>query len=146
MRIIKSLALLLVCAGGQLPVTAYAQNPFIIFVESQPNATALHIEVANAVAAICPNLGGFGQPAGPQRDLFLRCNEMIATVSQALLKVAPKYRQVLTLRIVWNLSNGEIAQREGIPVATARTQLRRGREELRKHLAPMLRDLGRTSQ
>ncbi|MFP8879106.1 MAG: sigma-70 family RNA polymerase sigma factor [Myxococcota bacterium] len=72
--------------------------------------------------------------------------EMIEAVSRALLKVAPKYRQVLTLRIVWNLSNGEIAQREGIPVATARTQLRRGREELRKHLAPMLRDLGRTSQ
>jgi len=72
--------------------------------------------------------------------------EMIASVSQALLKVAPKYRQVLTLRIVWNLSNGEIAEREGIPIATARTQLRRGREELRKHLAPMLHDLGRTSR
>ena len=72
--------------------------------------------------------------------------EMIESVSLALLKVAPKYRQVLTLRIIWNLSNGEIAEREGIPLATARTQLRRGREELRKHLAPMLHDLGRTSQ
>lgn len=72
--------------------------------------------------------------------------EMIECVSRALLQVPPKYRQILTLRIVWNLSNGEIAQREGIPVATARTQLRRGREELRKHLAPMLHDLGRTSQ
>lgn len=72
--------------------------------------------------------------------------EMMESVARALLKVAPKYRQVLTLRIVRNLSNGEIAQREGIPVATVRTQLRRGREELRKHLAPMLHDLGRTSQ
>ena len=79
MKIIKSLALLLICAAGQFSVTAYAQNPLIIFVENNPNATALHNEVANAVAAICPNLGGFGQPPGAQRDLFLRCNEMIAT-------------------------------------------------------------------
>ena len=41
--------------------------------------------------------------------------EMIESVSRALLKVAPKYRQVLTLRIVWNLSNGEIAQRVLLP-------------------------------
>ena len=79
MKIIKSIAWFLICAVGQLPVTTYAQNPLIIFVESQPNSTALHDEVANAVAAICPNLGGFGQAPGPQRDLFLRCNEMITT-------------------------------------------------------------------
>ncbi len=79
MKIIKSLALLSIGAVAQFPVTAYAQNPLIIFVENNPNATALHNEVANAVAAICPNLGGFGLPPGAQRDLFLRCNEMIAT-------------------------------------------------------------------
>jgi uncharacterized protein with beta-barrel porin domain len=79
MKIIKSLALLLIGAVGQFSVTAHAQNSLIIFVESNPNATALHNEVANAVAAICPNLGGFGLPPGAQRDLFLRCNEMIAT-------------------------------------------------------------------
>ncbi len=73
-------------------------------------------------------------------------SEMLECVSRALLEVPPRYRQVLTLRIVFNLSNGEIAERVGVPVATARTQLRRGREELRKHLAPMLLDLGRTSQ
>ena len=39
----------------------------------------LQQQVGFAVADVCPNLGGFGQPAGPQRDLFLRCNEMIAT-------------------------------------------------------------------
>ncbi len=79
MKITKSIAWLLIGVLGQLPVTTYAQNPLIIFVESQPNSTALQDEVANAVAAICPNLGGFGQSVGPQRDLFLRCNEMIAT-------------------------------------------------------------------
>ena len=79
MKIIKLIAWLLIGVLGQLPVTTYAQNPLIIFVDSQSNSTALHDEVANAVAAICPNLGGFGQVPGPQRDLFLRCNEMIAT-------------------------------------------------------------------
>jgi RNA polymerase sigma-70 factor (ECF subfamily) len=71
--------------------------------------------------------------------------QMLETVSLALLELAPIYRQVLTLRIVWNLTNGEIAERLEIPAATVRTRLRRGREELRKHLAPLLRDLGRTA-
>lgn len=79
MRIIKLICLLLVLAIGYLPVVTHAQNPLIVFVENQPNATALHNEVANAVAAICPNLGGPNQPDSPQKDLFLRCNEMIAT-------------------------------------------------------------------
>jgi hypothetical protein len=69
----------LLCAFGSSSLTAYAQNPLVVWVENNPDATALHDEIANAVAAICPNLGGFGQPAGPQRDLFLRCNEMIQT-------------------------------------------------------------------
>ena len=70
---------MLLCAAGQFSVTAYAQNPLIVFVENAENATSLHEEVANSIAAICPNLGGFGQSPGAQRDLFLRCNEMINT-------------------------------------------------------------------
>ena len=68
---------------------------------------------------------------------------MLEIVARALTKVRPTHRQVLTLRIVWNLSSEEIAKREGIPVATVRTRLRRGREDLRRHLRPLLRDLGR---
>lgn len=81
MKITKSIAWLLIGVLGQIPVTAYAQNPLIIFVESQSNSTALHDEVANAVAAICPRLGAEGgfNLTGPELDLFQRCNEMIAT-------------------------------------------------------------------
>jgi uncharacterized protein YhjY with autotransporter beta-barrel domain len=86
MRIIKSIALSLICAVGLLPVTTYAQinpnNPLVIFVNNTPGATMLQQHVGYAIADVCPNLGGFGQPDGPQRDLFLRCNEMIATACE----------------------------------------------------------------
>jgi hypothetical protein len=86
MRIIKSIALSLICTVGLLPVTTYAQinpnNPLVIFVQNASGATALQQEVGIAIADVCPSLGGFGQPAGPQRDLFLRCNEMIASACE----------------------------------------------------------------
>lgn len=69
--------------------------------------------------------------------------QMLAAVAHALHEVRPRYRRVLALRIIWNLSNTEIAQREGVPLATVNTRLRRGREELRRHLQPLLRELGR---
>ncbi len=71
--------------------------------------------------------------------------EMLAAVARALLRVKAQHRRVLNLRIVWNLSNTEIAEREGLPLATVGTWLRRGREELRANLKPLLRDLGRKS-
>jgi len=86
MKIIKSIAWLLMCVVGQLPVTSYAQinpnNPLVIFVQNTPGATGLQQAVGIAVADMCPSLGGFGQPPGPQRDLFLRCNELIATACE----------------------------------------------------------------
>lgn len=85
-----------------------------------------------------------GPRAASDTEAEILEGQMLEAVAKALLHVRPRYRQVLTLRIVWNLSNVEIAEQEALPVATVRTQVRRGREELRKHLAPLLRDLGRT--
>ena len=85
MKIIKSIAWILICAVGQLPVTAYAQdnpnNPLVIFVQTTPGATKLQQVVGFAVADMCPHLGGFGS-TGAQNDLFLRCNELIATACE----------------------------------------------------------------
>jgi RNA polymerase sigma-70 factor (ECF subfamily) len=67
--------------------------------------------------------------------------EVMAAVARGLLQVKPRHRRVLVLRIVWGLSNTEIAEREGVPMATVGTWLRRGREELRRVLAPTLKDL-----
>ena len=67
--------------------------------------------------------------------------EVLAAVAKALLRVKPQHRRVLVLRINHGLSNTEIAESEGIPLATVGTWLRRGREELREMLRPLLRDM-----
>ena len=69
--------------------------------------------------------------------------EMLAQVAQALLHVKPQHRRVLTLRILHGLTNTEIADREGLPLPTVGTWLRRGREELQRALRPMLDELRR---
>jgi len=67
--------------------------------------------------------------------------EILAGVARALLRVKPQHRRVLVMRIVWGLSNVEIARRENIPVATVGTWLRRGRAELAREMGPMLSEL-----
>ena len=69
--------------------------------------------------------------------------QILASVARALVSVKPQHRRALTLRIVWDLTNSEIAEREGVPLATVGTWLRRGREELRAAMGPLLRDLDR---
>jgi RNA polymerase sigma-70 factor (ECF subfamily) len=69
--------------------------------------------------------------------------EILSAVAAALLDVRPQHRRALVLRIVWGLSNSEIAAHEGVPLPTVGTWLRRGREELRGRLGPLLRDLDR---
>ncbi len=88
---------------------------------------------ARAVFEPDPDAGG---PEGRVLE-----GELMAAVARALLQVRPQHRRVLVLRIVWGLGNREIAEQEGIPPATVATWLRRGREELRRALAPVLRDL-----
>ena len=69
--------------------------------------------------------------------------EILAVVARALLGVKPQHRRALVLRIHHGLSNTEIAEQEGVPLATVGTWLRRGREELSRSLRPLLRELER---
>ncbi len=85
-----------------------------------------------------------GAPVGPEA-LVLE-DQILAAVARALHAVKPQHRRALTLRIVWDLTNSEIAEREGVPLATVGTWLRRGREELRQGLGPLLRDLEREEE
>jgi len=82
-----------------------------------------------------------GAPSASNPDSQVLEAEMLAAVAKALLRVKPQHRRVLVLRIRHGLSNTEIAEREGIPLATVGTWLRRGREELRKMLQPLLREM-----
>jgi RNA polymerase sigma-70 factor (ECF subfamily) len=72
--------------------------------------------------------------AGPESRVFE--GEVMASVARALLQVKPRHRRALVLRIVWGLTNSEIAERENVPLATVGTWLRRGREELRRAMGP----------
>ena len=85
-----------------------------------------------------------GQRGGEGADPEARVleGEILSAVASALIEVKPQHRRALVLRIVWGLSNSEIAERENVPLATVGTWLRRGREELRQHLGALIRDLG----
>jgi len=78
---------------------------------------------------------------GPGPEARVLEGEILSAVASALLDVKPQHRRALVLRIVWGLTNTEIAEREGVPLPTVGTWLRRGREELRSRLGPLLRDL-----
>ncbi|MCZ6783165.1 MAG: sigma-70 family RNA polymerase sigma factor, partial [Proteobacteria bacterium] len=71
--------------------------------------------------------------------------EILAAVARALLYVKPQHRRVVVLRVMHGLTNTEIAELEKLPLATVGTWLRRGREELRRGLRPLLRDMGRAT-
>jgi RNA polymerase sigma factor (sigma-70 family) len=79
--------------------------------------------------------------AAPSPESSVLEGEILAAVARGLLCVKPQHRRALVLRIVWGLSNTEIAQREGVPLATVSTWLRRGRQELRRALGPLVDDL-----
>jgi RNA polymerase sigma-70 factor (ECF subfamily) len=80
--------------------------------------------------------------AAPSPESTVLEGEVLAAVARGLLCVKPRHRRALVLRIVWGLSNTEIAEREGVPLATVSTWLRRGREDLRRALGPLVDDLG----
>lgn len=82
-----------------------------------------------------------GAPVASHPDSQVFEAEVLSAVAKALLQVKPQHRRVLVLRINHGLSNTEIAEREGIPLATVGTWLRRGREELREMLQPLLREM-----
>ncbi len=81
---------------------------------------------------------------GPEAQVLE--GEVMAGVARALLQVKPQHRRALVLRIVWGLTNTEIAEREGVPLATVGTWLRRGRQELRRALGPLARELDGEAQ
>jgi RNA polymerase sigma-70 factor, ECF subfamily len=82
------------------------------------------------------------RPRASDPEAHVLEGELLACVAQALLRVKPRHRRVLLLRIKHGLSNVEIAEQEGVPAATVATWLRRGREELRSALGRTLREIG----
>lgn len=60
--------------------------------------------------------------------------ELQDKVKEAMLSLAPKYRTIMILKYLEDLSLLEISEIVGLPVATVKTRVHRGREALRKKL------------
>jgi RNA polymerase sigma-70 factor (ECF subfamily) len=111
-----------------------AVNTSINLLRSRRRSSGLQQEVMSQSLAL-----GAAEANDPESQVFEA--EVLASVAKALLRVKPQHRRVLVLRVNHGLSNTEIAEREGIPLATVGTWLRRGREELRETLRPLLREM-----
>lgn len=92
-----------------------------------------------AYAQALAQAAGAEREQGPEAQVLE--GELLAGVARGLLEVRPQHRRVLVLRIHAGLTPAEIAAQEGLPPATVRTWLRRGREELRRALRPLLREM-----
>jgi RNA polymerase sigma-70 factor, ECF subfamily len=68
--------------------------------------------------------------------------EVTAIVSQAVKKISPEMREVVTMRFVHELDNQEIAHRLRIPEGTVKSRTNRGRAQLVSLLNPMRAALG----
>lgn len=60
--------------------------------------------------------------------------ELSNTIQQKILKLPDKYRTVIVLKYIDELSLIEIGEILNIPVGTVKTRIHRGREALRKQL------------
>ncbi|MBN2370043.1 MAG: sigma-70 family RNA polymerase sigma factor [Vicinamibacteria bacterium] len=60
--------------------------------------------------------------------------ELLEAVEKALAAVPPRYRSVLVMRHVEELSYEEIAEALGLPMGTVKARIHRGREKLQQEL------------
>ena len=72
------------------------------------------------------------EPAGPERDLDSRADE----IAVALSSLGPEQRAVIVLRYLLEYTPGEIAELLGLPRGTVNSRLRRGLDRLEEGLEP----------
>lgn len=70
--------------------------------------------------------------ASPEETL--ESMELQETVQKAIEKLPEKYRSVIVLKYIEDLSLQEISEILDLPLGTVKTRIHRGREALRKHL------------
>jgi len=90
------------------------------------------------------SVGGEGDLAcripdpGPTPEDLVRRAEVGRAVGRAMGELPPAYRSVLVLRHVEGLSYEEIAEALGLPMATVKIRIHRGREKLQQILRPFV--------
>lgn len=71
---------------------------------------------------------------GTSPEDALESLELQKMVQEAILKLPEKYRTVIVLKYIDELSLQEISDILNLPIGTVKTRIHRGREALRKHL------------
>jgi RNA polymerase sigma-70 factor (ECF subfamily) len=79
--------------------------------------------------------------ADPTATARFRRAELAEIVRGMLVQVLPKSREVLALHYLAGYSEVEIAEALGLPVGTIKSRLREGREQAKRKLLPVVREL-----
>ncbi|HEY4554073.1 MAG TPA: RNA polymerase sigma factor SigW [Bacillaceae bacterium] len=74
---------------------------------------------------------------GKSPDAEVETMELQATVQREILRLPDKYRSVIVLKYIDDLSLNEISEVLELPLGTVKTRIHRGREALRKQLHNM---------
>ena len=74
---------------------------------------------------------------GPSPERVLERTERSAQIEEAISKLPTRYRELIVLRHVSELSYDEIAEVTGLPLGTVKNRIFRAREAMRKHLIRM---------
>lgn len=74
---------------------------------------------------------------GPSPERALERTERRAQIEEAISKLPHRYRELIVLRHVSELSYDEIAEVTGLPLGTVKNRIFRAREAMRKHLVRM---------
>jgi len=74
---------------------------------------------------------------GPSPERVLERTERSAQIEEAISKLPTRYRELIVLRHVSELSYDEIAEVSGLPLGTVKNRIFRAREAMRKHLIRM---------
>lgn len=70
----------------------------------------------------------------PKPDEEVESLELQSFIQKQILSLSPKYRSVIVLRYINELSLKEISETLDMPIGTVKTRIHRGREALRKKL------------
>lgn len=70
----------------------------------------------------------------PSPERVLEHSERSAQIEEVISKLPPRYRELIVLRHVSELSYDEIAEVTGLPLGTVKNRIFRAREAMRKHL------------
>ena len=78
-----------------------------------------------------------GRSIQAEFERVLERTERSAQIEEAISKLPTRYRELIVLRHVSELSYDEIAEVTGLPLGTVKNRIFRAREAMRKHLIRM---------